>query len=260
MSLSITRVEDIPHKADLGLSFRLFAQHWQKIVWGALIYILKHPIRAWPVLFARLYCVFAPYKGSIKTPEGFTLQGFYQFYVYGQIFIERMLYNKDMIWALKQQPCPRIVDVGANIGMFSQWLGLFNKNAFFYSFEPCPELQNELVRIAKSSPRKNALYDRAVGDYFGTAYLNYKGGLHLAKEGKPVRMDRLDNLLTELPIFLLKIDTDGSNLFVLEGAGSILGACRYVLIEKEADYTKYFSIGWKCTDLGNDLLYEQIKL
>lgn len=252
----------MPFEFDLRSSWEMFWKNWRKIVPGTLRFILSHPIACWPVLVARIYCIFAPCPWTVRVPEGFYVRNFYEFYVYAQLFIERNLAQAGYLGDFSKEPHPEVIDVGANVGMFSQWLGNYNPRAIFYAFEPCLEHYHESRRILSERFLNVHTNCCAVGDIDGTATLAFTDRVALGPIGRATRMVRilrLDSCHFDDPIFLLKIDTDGSNLKVLAGARETLKKCRFVLIEKESDYWDYFPSNlWHMTDLGDDLLFERI--
>jgi FkbM family methyltransferase len=135
--------------------------------------------------------------------------------------------------------CPTILDVGASTGGFCL-LSKINQDIRGIAFEPLPEVYEILVRNLVL----NSLQDRmkalpvALSDYKGTAVLKYpKSGResHLACLGNPlefrewleveVSVTTLDDVAGEEGISnvsLIKIDTEGCELFVLQGAEHLI--------------------------------------
>lgn len=126
-----------------------------------------------------------------------------------------------------------VVDVGANTGSYCL-LGILNPNIQCFAFEPAPLP----YKILKKNIVLNDLQDKvktfqvALSDKKGTDTLNYprkEGGSGQATLGKlaedttgiNVRLDRLDEIITE-KIDILKIDTEGHELFVLKGAEKLI--------------------------------------
>jgi FkbM family methyltransferase len=145
-----------------------------------------------------------------------------------------------------------LVDVGARGGLKSNWAAA-RRHLRVLGFEPDPQEYNRLVEAAKSS--------QAGDTFFNTALHNHQGSLPLyiardrglssvfepnrefvdafpdaerfdTVEVQQVQVDTLDNQLRARGINdldFVKVDTQGSELFVLEGgsqalAGSALGA------------------------------------
>ncbi len=138
---------------------------------------------------------------------------------------------------------PVILDVGANTGAFSM-LAVMNPAMRSYAFEPAPvtfEVLKQNIIMNNLQDRVKALH-LALADKNGTAVLKYpKSGMKsgLACIGKPLRFTewveyevevrRLDDFAGEYGIGkvdLLKIDTEGCELFVLRGAEEFIRQCR----------------------------------
>jgi len=131
------------------------------------------------------------------------------------------------------------IDVGANVGKYSSLLLNNFSNSKIYSFEPHPEN----YKILNSINNKNLYtYNQALGNSEGQIeFFDFKdsGGTELAsiyhdvishihnKEAElfQVKIRMLDNICTEEGIKyidFLKIDTEGHELFVLEGAKNLI--------------------------------------
>jgi FkbM family methyltransferase len=257
-------VYERPFKRNLPETLRLICANFGHIVVGSLLFILRHPLACWPILFERLKCIFFGATKELRTPEGFVLRHTHHYYIYGNIFIEQALYHRRLIEELRDAFYPLVIDVGSNIGIFTQWIASYNQMAFFVCFEPCLEyyLENQRVQNQAYTNNQIDLHLAAVGDYDGLAKLTVTDRVALGSEGRDVPIVRLDTFpefKNEYRIFLIKIDTDGSNLQVLKGARGLLDRTRFVLIEKEIDEEQYaqFFPGWTRSDLGNDYLFER---
>lgn len=137
---------------------------------------------------------------------------------------------------------PLIVDVGANVGQFSNAAKLFFPDARVISFEPDPETYADL-QVNTHGLRDVELHNIGLGDRDGVltffrhdlsvmssfsaqaADMAHRGSRQL-----PVR--RLDAVLRpdDRPD-LLKIDVEGFERQVLQGAWETVSRSRYVLIE-----------------------------
>jgi FkbM family methyltransferase len=138
---------------------------------------------------------------------------------------------------------PLIVDVGANIGQFANAAKLFFPDARVVSFEPDPETYADLQANTQALGNM-VLYNFGLGDREGVrtfhrhrlsvmSSFSAKTGEtahHRASAELPVR--RLDAVLKadDRPD-LLKIDVEGFERHVLQGAWETVSRCRYVLIE-----------------------------
>lgn len=146
-------------------------------------------------------------------------------------------------------PCS-VIDVGANIGQFALAAAYAFPEADVYSFEPLPTAAAALRRNV--AQKRVTVYETAVGSHEGVATLmvnahshassllrispNHTAAFPHAKETHSVQVSvtTLDQALLgrdlRAPV-LLKIDTQGSEHAVLEGAKSLLPRCEFVLLE-----------------------------
>lgn len=152
-------------------------------------------------------------------------------------------------------PIDLVVDVGANAGQFGQGIRQLGYRGSLLSFEPQAKLveglraftaaddQWEVAQLALGESEGVAdLHIAASSDFSSLKQPNIEGerryGDHIRTEGtEPVRVCRLDSLTdsyaaleTARSIFL-KIDTQGHDMAVLEGASGILD--RVTLLQME---------------------------
>jgi FkbM family methyltransferase len=162
----------------------------------------------------------------------------------------------ECIWRLLD-PRERAVDVGANIGYMTGLMAVrTGSGGTVYAFEPHPEVFEELSdnvtkwqeldEIASFSLFSLALGDEAgralldVPDAFksnrGVATLRQKNrGAMVSSSALPVRVEKLDDVLqAEERIGILKIDVEGHELAVLQGAEGLVerGFVRDILYEE----------------------------
>jgi len=151
------------------------------------------------------------------------------------------IYEKGVAWAIEKYLSPgnTMIDVGANIGFFTL-LGnhIVGPHGKVYSLEPNPdifELMKASVHINAFRPRSVRL-NMAAFDKEGTLELTWSAAKHgggrlrtsdkikLDEKSAQVELQRLDQLISvdDLPVDLIKIDTEGSELYVLQGAEGIL--------------------------------------
>lgn len=146
-----------------------------------------------------------------------------------------------------------VIDVGANIGQFAQSIRRAGYAADIYSIEPQSAAHQQLLTACQNDPRWHAAPRCAVGARSGRANLNISGNsvsssllrvLARHTEAEPrsstirtetVTVVTLDELL--LSRFedrtrpYLKIDTQGSEGQILDGAKETLGRCIGVQLE-----------------------------
>jgi len=145
---------------------------------------------------------------------------------------ERFVVERFLLAALVKQGM-RIVDVGANIGYYTLlFKRLAGPSAAIIAIEPSPENLPELRLNIEGNELQNVkLLEVAVGARAGTAWLleGINSGVVAPNKGSyevPVRS--LDELLTDR-VDLLKIDVEGYEGFVLEGARNVIQRDRPVI-------------------------------
>jgi FkbM family methyltransferase len=134
-----------------------------------------------------------------------------------------------------------VLDVGANIGFFSQEVVLTAPNSVVHAFEPFPAAYDQLQKRSQASDGRIVPHMNAMSDQVGTSllYLNSADvtnsllpNADAAVEYQPnnyskpvgtleVSLNTVDLFCTKESIsfiHLLKIDTQGSDLKVLKGA------------------------------------------
>lgn len=129
------------------------------------------------------------------------------------------------------------VDVGANVGAYS--LRAASKGMKVISFEPNPENAKLLMRNAELNSLSVDLHECALGRSEGKVLLSHTGAtsrvsrMERADEEGPVQRENgIEATLSTLDSFdlpkvdLMKIDVEGYELDVLEGAKKTLERCR----------------------------------
>ncbi len=128
---------------------------------------------------------------------------------------------------------PHVVEVGANIGASLVPLAAGFPHLRFHCIEPVPEFFALLEENAKSYAAPNVtLYNRALGPRddeeleirigYGTAGLSSLVTHHADMGRIRVASETLDRFVGENRVALLKLDVDGHELGVLQGAGGVL--------------------------------------
>lgn len=154
---------------------------------------------------------------------------------------------------LPAAPMTTIFDVGANVGQTATRLTRLFPQSKIYSFEPMIESYRELVRATCRQPNVSC-HHLALGDEPGEARMaldeDWSVNNTLIREISeasngdaidPVLVDTLDrfcitNKINQIDY--LKIDTEGYDLKVLQGATGLLHEQRIGLIQVEAGMTR----------------------
>lgn len=131
-----------------------------------------------------------------------------------------------------------IIDVGANVGLFSKLCRRVFKDAHIYATEPIVEVFQCLVKnFTKDQGAK--IYNLALGKEAGRLKMRYDNQNSAISSINPegeieVTVDTLDNLIFKngiQKIDILKIDTEGFEKQVLEGGKRALAMTKYLFLE-----------------------------
>lgn len=178
-------------------------------------------------------------------------------------------------------PVRTIFDVGANQGKMAERLLRIFPEAEVYAFEPAAKAFALLSEKARSQPRLHA-YHMALGATTGeaTLYLNDNEEMCTLRDNQArgaagetkIKVDTLDRFCHEHAdlrgntLDLLKIDTEGFEIEVLKGAGSLLmeRRIRFIYAECSArlsdkEHTSFHELNSHLARLGYNFiaLYEQ---
>ncbi len=148
-----------------------------------------------------------------------------------------------------------VVDIGTNHGLFSLEAAHFvGPEGHVFAFEPTPNLCSQLKRhFAVNQTQQICLFEQAVSNFDGMTQLRvhekhtglnslaeqdliWQGTTLVADQVIEVPVCKLDTVINTLnieEINLLKVDVEGFESAVLEGASGILaeGRVRYILLE-----------------------------
>jgi FkbM family methyltransferase len=133
-----------------------------------------------------------------------------------------------------------VIDVGASTGSWSKMAQEFMSDAFYLLIEANNLHERKLFEFKKQNPKVEYLL-AAAGDYVGEIYFDANdpfGGVALHEANIPsaitVPVTTIDTLVKERdlkPPFLIKLDTHGFELSILNGAEEALKDSRLVVIE-----------------------------
>jgi FkbM family methyltransferase len=143
------------------------------------------------------------------------------------------------------RPGMTVVDVGANIGYFSLLAaGLVGPSGRVYSFDPNPENCRLIALTAhRNGLQTIRLFPVALGASNGHTYFTGALGsngtlvsddpaLLLEGRGSLVPVFRLEDVLTDGPLDLVKVDVEGAEHLAVQGALSLIEASRPIVISE----------------------------
>lgn len=156
----------------------------------------------------------------------------------------------EVLWRLID-PAETVVDVGANIGCLTGLMAARAGRGKVLAFEPSREvfvnLSENVAAWQRQLPATLLAYPLALSNYHGAGVLSVPEGsardwalaglVSDEQEGDAVEVRRLDGLVDE-PVGVLKIDVEGHERAVLEGAGELLrrGLVRDIVFEDHQSY------------------------
>ena len=133
------------------------------------------------------------------------------------------------------KPGDVVYDVGAHFGYYTLLSSkLVGERGLVLAFEPSPANLARLYRHIELNDRKNVqVLELAVSDHEGTAHFETRTGSgvgHLADNGPlEVKLTTLDSLSTYPLPQVMKIDVEGAEVGVLEGARNLFAKCKPVI-------------------------------
>ena len=164
------------------------------------------------------------------------------------------IFERRLTAAIAHRGLTHVIDVGGNVGQFGNSLFASGYSGRLLSFEPQPDAHAELTAQAEiQGSNWHVAPPMALAEVEGTATFRQFSSNALSSLLQPgermqtaaptaevaksyeVRLARLDEILPELwserPAFALKIDTQGAERRVLEGAEGCLSQAKLVQLE-----------------------------
>jgi len=208
----------------LTYSFNFFLQIGRVLIGKENIkYLTRHVFRLSDIIL------------NLRLKDGIRIRHFLPHYSLLLAVISLDEYN------LKTFPENRVaIDIGANIGIVSLLLAKRNHAAKVYAFEPEKKNFDLLVENLTKNKCNNVIaVKKALLDKKTKIKLLLKdSGTHtlFAKQGSHgfewVEANKLDDEVKEKSIDLIKIDTEGSEQEILEGATKTLKVTKQVIVER----------------------------
>jgi FkbM family methyltransferase len=138
-----------------------------------------------------------------------------------------------------------VVDIGANIGQLAIGAAMIvGDSGVVYAFEPHPDIYSYLTKnIAMNECNQIHAYNMAVGNEIGVLCISNKRNddqntiVNNQQSGISIKQIKLDEMdITEPKIDLLKVDVEGYEKFVFEGALQVLEKTECVYYESWQDH------------------------
>lgn len=194
-------------------------------------------------------------------------QDYILYYSKGTLLM-KMIDNKTLLYEpiickllkgyIKDKESPSFIDIGSNIGLISLYMVKHVPNIKIYAFDPGAHQSKLFQRTIKKNKLGNQieLFEIALSnkdeetDFYihTTEYAPGDGFIDTGRYGKTskiiVKSNRLDTWwIKQLKphIDIIKIDTEGAELWVLEGAVELINECRPVIVTEmsKLNYKKY---------------------
>ena len=133
------------------------------------------------------------------------------------------------------KPGDVLYDIGAHFGYYTLLSSkLVGEKGKVVAFEPSPNNLARLYRHIELNSRRNVqVLELAVSDHVGTAKFETRTGSgvgHLASDGPlEVKLTTLDSLTDQPLPQVMKIDVEGAELGVLQGAKALFAKCKPII-------------------------------
>jgi FkbM family methyltransferase len=252
--------------------FKFAATHGLASIFGWIRLFCSKPRFAAALLSRRWrYFCNRRYTDHLTTPDGFRLDTPDSLITYWSMFVENELYDSRWVRALRNASAPLVVDVGANVGLFSHMAYTINPKARIVAFEPLPALRDRLQALPGQTGIKLEVRSKAAGRAPGKAVLEspqgYDGVSRICTTGQPkgqtfeVEVTTLDRELAGCEVLVMKIDVEGFECEVIAGATNVLASTKFVVIEAQtaehlSNVTAALGHGWNRRKLGaSDYLF-----
>lgn len=222
---------------------RVLIAHGVPSIIGWTRMAMKSPVLAVRLLALRLGFLFTRrLLFTFRDQNGFLITSHYELISYWDFFVERALQDDAWVSEFRSEPHPVAVDVGANAGLFSYLLTTLNPRVEIYAFEPLPALEENIRKIQGLSSNALHFFSAACGREPGRSALcaddrgDTDAQLGVVTTGTKklsfeVQVLAVDDVVDADQVFLMKIDTQGYEIPVLEGARQTLSRTRHVIVE-----------------------------
>jgi len=168
-----------------------------------------------------------------------TIEGSAHDHIFRTIQTSGDFYEREMLdYMASLNPTGSVVDVGANIGNHSVYLGLFTNSPRIIAIEPYLKASEYL----KGNIATNKLGDIVVQEHCALGAANSRVGLKpgparnightKVREGSDIALRPLDEVVMHDKVSIIKVDVEGYELEVLKGAAETLARQKpYLFVE-----------------------------
>jgi FkbM family methyltransferase len=196
--------------------------------------LLQAVRRGWQLALHAHCARLQPAAADLLTP--------YEAGFFGQVF----LFDEYEVGRLPLPPAPVVVDVGANVGLFSWRVCAYRPDASVLAFEPQSHNHARLCRLFEVLGIRGEACRQACGAAPGSATLYLRSSvthslrpdwhpdLDVGAGVEEVQVTTLDGECARrglAQIDLLKVDVEGAEVEVLAGARAVLERTRFVVLE-----------------------------
>jgi FkbM family methyltransferase len=229
-------------------------------------WVLRHHDRPVRFVFARLLTATGLSPQLIIRRDGFNLR-FHDSSISMELWLHGNRPNPtEQLFRAYLKPGDQVVDVGANIGFYAMVSSVaVGPNGRVLAIEADPRVTEYLrSNIALNKATNIDVLNVAVGDSSGWLHFSNdrqddRNCVVTDTSGRRVEVLRLDAAVA-LPntIALLKIDVEGYEKFVLDGATGLLPRVQCVFIETWAEH--FARYGYECRDVHERLVAQGFEL
>lgn len=141
---------------------------------------------------------------------------------------------------LAQAEQPAVMDLGANVGLFSLLVLAMRPETAVYAVEPMPDTYQLLQRNQRANPQATwQTYQQAIWEQDGQVALQNEtrssASAHVSAAGKllvpAARLDTFWQQHVKRPVTLLKVDIEGAEEVALRGQQAILAQAENLIVE-----------------------------
>lgn len=239
--------------------------------WSPLGLLRIGPTKAIPLIWCAVRHLLG-IKYSWTDSRGFIVDDKWSLICYWSTFVDRDLNHPTWMNHLASVESPVVVDVGCNTGAFTHAVLSINDSAHVIAIDPQPECYTRVAEYADRTGADITVYECACGEVEQTIPLYRNCGrdgcatLHAERlagyaETKPVSMVRLDRLMPDGSISLLKVDCQYHDLEVIKSAGNRITDVDMVLVEAHGDgevdpiRSHLFWAGFRCEAMVDHMDY-----